>query len=978
VWLVHDAYLRLDVALKLLPRGERSDEEEQRFREEAQRAIRISAPNVIRLYDYNPEIPYLVMEYCDGGDLTRRIMSRRPAPVRETLQLVRQICLGLTALHEQPRPIVHRDLKPGNVLLHDGVPKIVDFGLSKDLGSASALTRTRGVMGTISYASPEQLLDASKVDVRTDLWAVGVMLYEMLTWQRPFEHVSEDIVQVVLRIRTEPPAAPPFPLPEPVAAVLERALQKDPQARFASAREMAQAIDRAMDAIPEGLALPPAERVDALAEAASEAAERLDHGDTRGASEAVRRIRSIGHDGALARYWDEQVRAASRGLRGQAQAAEEDSRFESIRSLIEVGQHREARRQLGQLLIEDPGNVAAERLLSELTREEARLRADLDSAHKEADRARSDRDPERLIAIWEAVARRAPEHPEVRAELAVARRELAMRLRDAALEDCMREASQLAGAGDEAGALRRWEAFLSAHPDDTEGLAQARALRERLAGHKTDVREQVVRRMREAAERKAREEAERRAREAEEAAQEEAERKASEEADRHAREVQELARREAARKAKKEPERSVGVEPAPRERERLARTAREETPRKSAEGGRAKPAGPHLLPLRRAYWMAAAVVFGLGLIAGWVYLSGRHGTPSEEAQGPTESLTQPDTSGLPALVEPQTGIDPGIEPTEETTPDSPPLDLQPAQVAIDHLRERLTNVSGPAWTKLREKVGTLAARLAGWQAEQEKGGRITGGQLSQFLKSAARLEQEITGAAAASSVTQVEPPSPPPMVGIAMVSDADCVVEIAGQEIHLKAGNRLTVNLPPGREAFKARSARYADITRGDTLDVAEGALLSIELKAAEEQRATADRSAMDQLTFTKGNLRWMRPSKTTRDSVASAKDYCESSSVAGFSDWRLPSSSELEDIEDKKGFKQIVKRLKKCRFPEQLAAEGMNCTNARAKDGSIRFWTSTTREGTPVTFDFTGPTDERQARAEIENPWYVICVRQE
>jgi tetratricopeptide (TPR) repeat protein len=487
VWLVHDAYLGLDVALKLLPRGDRSEEDEQRFRDEAQRAIRISAVNVIRLYDYNPEVPYLVMEFCDGGDLTRQIMSRRPAPVRQTLQTVRHICEGLAALHEQPRPIVHRDLKPGNVLFQAGVPKIVDFGLSKDLAAVSNLTRTRGMMGTVNYASPEQLQDASKVDARTDLWAVGVILREMLTWERPFDRPGDDLVQVVLRIRMEPPFPLPFPLPDALASLITRALQKDPAARFPSAREMAAALGAAAAAIPPDLVLPPADRVREADRAAREAADLLERGDAQGALAATKRLRSLDAKGDLVNYWEPQARSAARGAREgggiprQAQPSE-DARIGSIRSLIHGGQHREARRRLGQLLVDEPGNTMAEHLLGELAKEEARVRAELDSAHQEADEARARGDLRGLIDVWERMAQRVPEHPEVKAELAVARKELALETRNLAKEACEREALALAERGDQAGALRRWETFRAAYPDDADASSRIRVLRQLLEG----------------------------------------------------------------------------------------------------------------------------------------------------------------------------------------------------------------------------------------------------------------------------------------------------------------------------------------------------------------------------------------------------------------------------------------------------------------------------------------------------------------
>jgi serine/threonine-protein kinase len=263
VYLAHDENLAIDVAIKVL-HAEYREQFIERFTQEARTIARLSLTNVniVRIFDFNPTYPYLVMEYCGDGDLNQLIKSRRPQTLPRTVSLIRQICSALVTAHEQAKPIVHRDLKPANVLFQRDVPKVADFELAKALTDASSgLTKTHGMMGTIGYASPEQLKDASRVDHRTDLWAVGVILYELLTFRPPFEKPGDDFVNVAIKVRTEPPADPPFELPEPLWKVIERSLAKEPLERFVSAREMSQALDQALAFIPDAaqLSFPPPE-----------------------------------------------------------------------------------------------------------------------------------------------------------------------------------------------------------------------------------------------------------------------------------------------------------------------------------------------------------------------------------------------------------------------------------------------------------------------------------------------------------------------------------------------------------------------------------------------------------------------------------------------------------------------------------------------------------------------------------------------
>ena len=286
VLLGHDPNLDIDVAIKILHADYRTEEFLDRFKVEARTSVRLTAPNIVRVYAFNPAYPYLVMEYCADGDLTRTIKSRRPLPLRRSLGIVRQIAQALIAAHEHDPPILHRDLKPGNVLFQKDTPKVADFGLAKMLGATTGLTTTRGMMGTVGYASPEQLKDASKVDHRTDLWSVGVILYELLTFRRPFQKPGDDYVNVAIKVRMEPPAPPPFELPGPVWELITRGLQKDPEDRFDSASEIVQAIDGVLSSLGDAadMELPPPDSITEVDRMAAQAAELIEEGSTQNAA----------------------------------------------------------------------------------------------------------------------------------------------------------------------------------------------------------------------------------------------------------------------------------------------------------------------------------------------------------------------------------------------------------------------------------------------------------------------------------------------------------------------------------------------------------------------------------------------------------------------------------------------------------------------------------------------------------------------
>jgi serine/threonine protein kinase len=251
--VVAATHLHLDqhVALKfLLPAMAANPEVVQRFVREARAAVRIHSEHVARVLDVGTHegAPYMVMEYLEGGDLGQVLAERGELPVGEAVGHLLEACEAIAEAHALG--IVHRDLKPANLFLAHrpgGRPsiKVLDFGISKAPSTATDanLTRTSALMGSPSYMSPEQLVSAANVDFRADVWALGVVLYEMLTRKLPFTAQSmPELVGTILQQTPEPVASSRQGVPVGLQAVVDRCLQKDPAQRFANIAELARAL----------------------------------------------------------------------------------------------------------------------------------------------------------------------------------------------------------------------------------------------------------------------------------------------------------------------------------------------------------------------------------------------------------------------------------------------------------------------------------------------------------------------------------------------------------------------------------------------------------------------------------------------------------------------------------------------------------------------------------------------------------------
>src|SRR5881296_3833141 len=211
VYLARDERLQRDVAIKILPAGMLSDDTARtRFRKEALALSRLNHPNVATVHDFDTAegVDFLVMEYIRGDTLSRKLVDGR-LHESEVIRIGIQVAEGLEAGHKEN--VIHRDIKPGNIRLTlDGRAKILDFGLAKVVrptsgtATADSLSET-GTVGTLPYMAPEQVR-GRQVDARTDIWALGAVLYEMATGRRPF--LENDSFRLVTAILESAPSSP--------------------------------------------------------------------------------------------------------------------------------------------------------------------------------------------------------------------------------------------------------------------------------------------------------------------------------------------------------------------------------------------------------------------------------------------------------------------------------------------------------------------------------------------------------------------------------------------------------------------------------------------------------------------------------------------------------------------------------------------------------------------------------------------------
>lgn len=243
VYKAHDTELNRTVALKVLPPHLcRQTDYVNRFRAEAQAQARLNSPYVITLYSFM-ELPageVLVMEYVEGQTLAQRLRSQGPMPADEAVRLFEQVLRGVEHMHEMG--VIHRDLKPSNLFLSSGgLVKLMDFGVAK-VADHHDPSQARTMVGTLLYISPEQI-NGRETDYRSDIYTLGVTLYETVTGRLPFERKS-DYALMHAHVQETPPRPKHYQrrIPPALEGVILRAIEKEPSQRFQSASQFRAAL----------------------------------------------------------------------------------------------------------------------------------------------------------------------------------------------------------------------------------------------------------------------------------------------------------------------------------------------------------------------------------------------------------------------------------------------------------------------------------------------------------------------------------------------------------------------------------------------------------------------------------------------------------------------------------------------------------------------------------------------------------------
>ena len=252
VYLARDNVLERDVALKFL-RDAYADDEGfvERFRREAKNAASLNYPSIVQVYDQGRTEDgtyFMAMEYVPGGTLKGRLVREGPLDPREAAWIAARVAEALETAHA--RGIVHRDIKPQNVLLTaSGDPKVADFGIAR-AASSKTITETNLVLGTASYMSPEQVR-GERAGPASDLYSLGVVLYEMLTGELPYQ--ADDPIATAMKHLNEPlphPAKVNPEVPEELDALVVKLLAKEPEDRYASAATLAEDLRRVRNGLP--------------------------------------------------------------------------------------------------------------------------------------------------------------------------------------------------------------------------------------------------------------------------------------------------------------------------------------------------------------------------------------------------------------------------------------------------------------------------------------------------------------------------------------------------------------------------------------------------------------------------------------------------------------------------------------------------------------------------------------------------------
>lgn len=265
VYKAMDAYLGREVAIKTLTGGFVDDPSMlARFYEEGRSMGRLNHPNIVAVYDIgvDDQIPYIVMECVSGTQLDKRIVAGEPMPMADRLRIVEEVCSALGYAHQ--KGVIHRDVKPANIFIQpDGKAKLLDFGIARLSRTGEGLTRAGLIIGTGAYMAPERIRGEA-IDGRSDIFAAGVVLYQLITGKLPFEGSDFEQLQKIVNEPAPPLSSTGEIFPPALQAIIDRALAKSPADRYKTAEEMAVDLSVVIATFSEGQIeelLPEAERL---------------------------------------------------------------------------------------------------------------------------------------------------------------------------------------------------------------------------------------------------------------------------------------------------------------------------------------------------------------------------------------------------------------------------------------------------------------------------------------------------------------------------------------------------------------------------------------------------------------------------------------------------------------------------------------------------------------------------------------------
>lgn len=472
VYKARDPVIGRMVALKTLTAEVLADPDLlKRFYREAQSAGSLQHPNIVTIYDMGESEgrPYIAMEYVEGESL-QKVIARRPSlPLALKLKIITQFCQGLDHAHKHG--VIHRDVKPGNILVKsDGVVKVVDFGIAHL--DSTTLTKTGVFMGTVNYSSPEQLNDGH-ADVRSDLWSVAVVMYELLAYRKPFEGQNfATLISKILNTEPEPLSHCVPGIPPEVDALVSRCLQKDPSKR-------PQGLDEVL------LDLAPIEqrlRQAAVSELVSEAQQLRGGGDLTQARDRVRAVLMLDNTHAEAKSLMSQITEEIRVIESSSRLMQLVNEAER---LLGEGELAGASKSVEEALKLSPADARALSLRVRIEREQQSERESREAfaaghkAFKMGD-----------LTVAESELRKAlqldPKNARASSLLEIIHEDRSTRAKSFDLKEAIWDAENKLSGGDPAGAVERLSKLSAAHPQNEEirrlleaAQKQAAALRER-------------------------------------------------------------------------------------------------------------------------------------------------------------------------------------------------------------------------------------------------------------------------------------------------------------------------------------------------------------------------------------------------------------------------------------------------------------------------------------------------------------------